>query len=117
MLATIGAKTAEDLISYLPSDVRFNAKLAIEDGKSEYEIVDYFKALAAKNLDTAQAKFEYAGKLFKTEAVATGLQQVQSARAAEESLLASDENEENEEAGDEESQAQSEAPEETGVRE
>jgi len=35
MLSTIGAKTAEDLISYLPPDVRFDGKLAIDDGKSE----------------------------------------------------------------------------------
>jgi glycine dehydrogenase subunit 1 len=49
MLSTIGAKTEEDLISYLPSDVRFDGKLAIEDGKSEYEIVDYFKEAAAHN--------------------------------------------------------------------
>jgi len=46
MLSTIGAQSEEDLISYLPSDVRFNAKLKIEDGKSEYEIVDYFKEVA-----------------------------------------------------------------------
>src|SRR4051794_20221898 len=49
MLSTIGAQSEEDLISYLPSDVRFNAKLAIEDGKSEYEIVNYFKEAAAHN--------------------------------------------------------------------
>jgi glycine dehydrogenase subunit 1 len=49
MLSTIGAQSEEDLISYLPSDVRFNAKLGIEDGKSEYEIIDYFKAAAAHN--------------------------------------------------------------------
>src|SRR6476660_1021531 len=49
MLSTIGAQSEEDLISYLPSDVRFDGKLAIEDGKSEYEIVDYFKEAAAHN--------------------------------------------------------------------
>ncbi len=49
MLSTIGAKTEEDLISYLPTDIRFDGKLAIEDGKSEYEIVDYFKEVAAHN--------------------------------------------------------------------
>jgi glycine dehydrogenase subunit 1 len=49
MLATIGAKTEEDLVSYLPRDVRFDSKLAIEDGKSEYEIIDYFKQQAARN--------------------------------------------------------------------
>jgi glycine dehydrogenase subunit 1 len=49
MLATIGAKTEEDLIAYLPPDVRFDKRLNIEDGKSEYEIVDYFKERAAEN--------------------------------------------------------------------
>jgi len=49
MLDAIGLKSEEDLVSYLPADVRFDRQLAIEDGKSEYEIVDYFKALAARN--------------------------------------------------------------------
>ena len=40
------------------------------------------QALVAKNLDTAQAKFEEAKLLYKTDAVLTGLQKVQSARAA-----------------------------------
>ena len=49
MLATIGLRTEEDLIAYLPSDVRFDKRLNIADGKSEYEIVDYFKQQAAQN--------------------------------------------------------------------
>jgi glycine dehydrogenase subunit 1 len=49
MLAAIGLKSEEDLVSYLPDPVRFNRALAIEDGKSEYEIVDYFKEQAARN--------------------------------------------------------------------
>ena len=49
MLAAIGAKSEEDLIAYLPADVRFDKRLQIEDGKSEYEIVDYFKQRAAEN--------------------------------------------------------------------
>ena len=49
MLAAIGAKTEEDLIAYLPGDVRFDKRLNIEDGKSEYEIVEYFKQRAAEN--------------------------------------------------------------------
>jgi glycine dehydrogenase subunit 1 len=49
MLATIGAKSEEDLIAYLPGDVRFDKRLNIEDGKSEYEIVEYFKQRAAEN--------------------------------------------------------------------
>jgi glycine dehydrogenase subunit 1 len=49
MLSAIGLASEEDLISYLPADVRFDRPLAIEDGKSEYEIVDYFKQRAAQN--------------------------------------------------------------------
>ncbi len=49
MLSTIGLETEEDLVAYLPPAVRFDSRLAIEDGKSEYEIVDYFKAQAARN--------------------------------------------------------------------
>jgi len=49
MLARIGAKSQEDLVSYLPADVRCNGTLRIDDGKSEFEIVDYFKAAAAHN--------------------------------------------------------------------
>jgi len=49
MLAAIGLESEEDLIAYLPADVRFDKALAIADGKSEYEIVDYFKARAAEN--------------------------------------------------------------------
>ena len=49
MLAVIGLKSEEDLVSYLPRDVRFDDRLAIPDGKSEYEIVDYFKALGSRN--------------------------------------------------------------------
>jgi len=49
MLDAIGLKSEEDLIAYLPADVRFDRHLAIEDGKSEYEIVDYFRTRAAEN--------------------------------------------------------------------
>src|SRR5258708_11468908 len=40
------------------------------------------QALTAKDYDTAQAKFQDAGKLFKTDAVLTGLKQIDAARAA-----------------------------------
>src|SRR5205807_5057408 len=39
------------------------------------------KALADKNLILAQAKYQQAGKLFATDAVLTGLQRVEAARA------------------------------------
>lgn len=49
MLAAVGAESEEELISYLPAEVRFDARLAIDDGKSEYEIIEYFKQRAAEN--------------------------------------------------------------------
>lgn len=49
MLGAIGAKSEEDLIAYLPPDIRFDKPLNIENGKSEYEIVDFFKQRAAEN--------------------------------------------------------------------
>src|SRR5690349_3579185 len=49
MLDTLGLQSEEDLISYLPPDVRFDGELSIEHGKSEYEIIDYFKDRAAAN--------------------------------------------------------------------
>ena len=49
MLSTIGVNSLEDLFSYLPREVRFDKALAIAPGKSEYEIVDYFRARADEN--------------------------------------------------------------------
>ncbi len=60
MLDVIGLRTEEDLIGYLPSDVLFDRGLNIPDGKSEYEIVDYFKQRGAQNA-TGYASFLGAG--------------------------------------------------------
>jgi glycine dehydrogenase subunit 1 len=49
MLSAIGATTLEDLFSHLPAEVRLNRPLAIAAGKSEYEIVDYFRARGEEN--------------------------------------------------------------------
>jgi len=49
MLTAIGLKSEEDLVSYLPDDVLFKRGLAIPDGQSEYEIVEYFKQRAGEN--------------------------------------------------------------------
>ena len=49
MLSTIGVNSLEDLFSYLPPEVRVRRPLNIDPGKSEYEIVDYFRARAAEN--------------------------------------------------------------------
>ncbi len=44
MLDAIGASTLEDLFAQLPAEARLNRPLNIEPGKSEYDIVDYFRA-------------------------------------------------------------------------
>jgi glycine dehydrogenase subunit 1 len=49
MLETIGLSSMEDLAAHLPPAVRFNNALAIPPGKSEYEILDYFKRRGAEN--------------------------------------------------------------------
>src|SRR5882724_7290937 len=49
MLAAIGVNSLEDLFSQLPPEVRLNRPLAIAAGKSEYEIVDYFRSRGAEN--------------------------------------------------------------------
>ena len=49
MLDTIGVSSLEDLYAHLPEDVRFHGALNIPFGKSEYEIVDYFRARGGEN--------------------------------------------------------------------
>jgi glycine dehydrogenase subunit 1 len=49
MLAAIGVDSLEDLFARLPAEVRLERPLEIEPGKSEYEIVDYFRARGAEN--------------------------------------------------------------------
>ncbi len=49
MLDAIGVSSLEDLYAHLPSEVRFDRDLNIPRGKSEYEIIDYFRARAAEN--------------------------------------------------------------------
>jgi glycine dehydrogenase subunit 1 len=44
MLQTLGIHSLEDLFAHLPQEVRLNRPLNIPPGKSEYEIVDYFRA-------------------------------------------------------------------------
>ena len=60
MLDTIGVSTLEDLYAHLPEEVRFRGSLKIPPGKSEYEIVDYFRARGAENAN-AHANFLGAG--------------------------------------------------------
>jgi glycine dehydrogenase subunit 1 len=49
MLDAIGARSLDDLFAYLPPEVRLHRPLSIAPGKSEYEIVDYFRARGAQN--------------------------------------------------------------------
>jgi glycine dehydrogenase subunit 1 len=49
MLDTIGVSGLEDLYAQLPKDVLLDRPLDIAPGKSEYEIVDYFRARGAEN--------------------------------------------------------------------
>src|SRR5437879_10823370 len=49
MLDVIGHASMEDLAPHLPPAVRFAKKLAIPPDRSEYEILDYFKARGAEN--------------------------------------------------------------------
>ena len=49
MLAAIGVNSLEDLFAHLPDEVRIRQPLAIEAGKSEYDIIAWFRAQAALN--------------------------------------------------------------------
>ena len=49
MLEVCGAGSLEDLFAHLPADAKLNRALDIPDGKSEYEIVDYFREQADRN--------------------------------------------------------------------
>ena len=44
MLRILGLDSLEDLFAHLPREVRLNRPLDIPPGKSEYELVDYFRA-------------------------------------------------------------------------
>jgi glycine dehydrogenase subunit 1 len=48
MLRTCGIADSDQLFAHLPPDVRLNRPLNLEPGKSEYEIVDYFRQRAAE---------------------------------------------------------------------
>jgi len=49
MLAACGLKSIDELYSHLPQEALLKRKLNIDDGRSEYEILDYFKEQAAKS--------------------------------------------------------------------
>ena len=49
MLSAIGVESLTDLFSHLPDEVRLKRPLDVAPGKSEYDIVDYFRARGAEN--------------------------------------------------------------------
>jgi glycine dehydrogenase subunit 1 len=49
MLSAIGVNSLDDLFSNLPPEVRLTRQLSIAPGKSEYEIVDYFRERGDEN--------------------------------------------------------------------
>ncbi len=51
MLAALGLNSLEALVAHLPQEVRLERPLKIPPGKSEYEIVDYFRARGAECAD------------------------------------------------------------------
>jgi len=63
MLAACGVSSLEELFAHLPEEVRMRRPLAIEAGKSEYEIVEYFRRLGAENAE-GYACFLGAGAYF-----------------------------------------------------
>jgi glycine cleavage system P protein (glycine dehydrogenase) subunit 1 len=49
MLSSIGVNSIEELFSHLPAVVRLKRPLDVAPGKSEYDIVDYFRERGAEN--------------------------------------------------------------------
>src|SRR5438105_4997804 len=49
MLSTIGVSSIEDLFSHLPDEIKLRRPLDIAPGKSEFDIVEYFRDRAAEN--------------------------------------------------------------------
>ena len=60
MLASMGLTSLEELFSHLPESLLLKRSLTIPPGKSEYEIIDYFRDRAAENA-TGHASFLGAG--------------------------------------------------------
>lgn len=51
MLQVLGVNSLEELFSHVPPEVRLNRPLDIPPGKSEYEIIDYFRARGGECAD------------------------------------------------------------------
>ena len=53
MLAEIGVESVEDLFAEIPAELRLGRPLAIGEGRSEQEVFEELRALAAANVSTA----------------------------------------------------------------
>ncbi|MBK9169479.1 MAG: aminomethyl-transferring glycine dehydrogenase subunit GcvPA [Bryobacterales bacterium] len=60
MLRACGLESPEELFAAIPEPLRLNRPLALDDGISEYEIVDYFRARSARSV-AGEASFLGAG--------------------------------------------------------
>src|SRR6186997_1943618 len=49
MLEACGVGSAEDFFAHLPPDARLNGLLNLDSGRSEYEIVEWFRERAGRN--------------------------------------------------------------------
>lgn len=49
MLAALGLGSMQELFSQVPAEVRLAGPLGLDKGKSEYEVLDYFRARGAEN--------------------------------------------------------------------
>jgi len=49
MLEACGVSSPDDLFAHLPAEVRLARPLGLEPGKSEYEVLEYFRARGAEN--------------------------------------------------------------------
>ncbi len=63
MLASLGVNSLEDLFSQLPDETRLKGGLTLAPGKSEYEIVEWFRERGARNA-TGYASFLGAGAYY-----------------------------------------------------
>jgi glycine cleavage system P protein (glycine dehydrogenase) subunit 1 len=52
MLAEIGVESVEDLFAEIPAELRLRRPLAVDEGRSEQEVFDELRALAAANVAT-----------------------------------------------------------------
>jgi glycine dehydrogenase subunit 1 len=52
MLAEIGVESVEDLFAEIPAELRLRRPLALDEGRSEQEVFEELRALAAANVST-----------------------------------------------------------------